>query len=174
MNFRELKSCQKLILFEIAFVITGLIGFAVFSFAGTDSGPVYNWKTGEIQDDYKFATSMGADWTFVKFISEYEDGTTEEKGLWVPVGEPVVGSREMMLEDMGDDVSSLQTTLNVIRTDDPNDPFYYPQLLVTGKYDQATEAAVYLLEGYYELDQDGVADLAFQSSLYEQVTTPGE
>jgi hypothetical protein len=164
---------HKLVLFIVSLLLAGgLVLVLAYSFAGSGSGPAYDWRKGEIVENYKTFTSMPEGWDFVTFTSVYEDDSAKEVGFWMPIGNPAVGSRELRLGDSGDDVRALQASLNLIDSDDTNDQYYFKPLNITGNFDAQTQEAVKKLQPYFGLDQTGTADMDFQTDLYDQIGTP--
>lgn len=133
----------------------------------------YDWRSGTSPSFYKKVNAEPSGWDYVDFSSTLEDGTSHQFGIWVPIAVPMIGSRDLQAGDNGDDVKALQRTLNLIRTNDDTDPYYYDVIPVSGTYDQSTADAVYTLQDYYGLAQNGIADFNFQASLYEQAVTLG-
>jgi hypothetical protein len=74
-----------------------------------------------------------------------------------------------MITDVGDDVKALQQTINRVRSADYNEDYSFGAVSESGAFDQATTDAVYILQGYFKLPETGIADLKFQSSLYQLV-----
>lgn len=165
------KKKKKLFAFVITFIVMGVSAyFLINMYAGTGTGVAYNWKTGNIESEYQKVNTMPEGWDFVQYTSTLENSKLEKVGLWVPISDPMIGSRDLQIEDGGEDVSALQITLNLVRSEDEVDPFYFDKVIVSGLYDQATTDAVYVLQEFFEQEQTGVADLNFQSSLYGFIT----
>ena len=166
------KKTRNIVIVVVALLLSGAIIFALlWAFASTGKGVAYDWKVGTSPTYYKSVSSMPDGWVFVRFSSTLKNGKVESFGIWVPVSEPIIGSRNLQTLDTGEDVKALQVTLNAARTPDQNDDYYFDKVPIDGIYDQATTNAVYTLQGFFNQDQSGVADLNFQSSLYKLVTT---
>jgi hypothetical protein len=158
----------------LSIAIASVIMFSIYTFAGTTGGAAYDWRNGEIINNYGKVANMGPGWTLISFISEYEDGSSENFEMWTPVSNPAIGSRDLKSGDTGEDVTALQKTINLLRVSDPNDSYYFREITNIGTYDENTEIAVFVLQEFFDLEATGLADLSFQSSLYKQITTPGE
>jgi hypothetical protein len=161
-----------LLIFATAVYLGGSYLFRNYSVAlGSYSAVAYDWKKGEILNDFKPVTNMPDDWILVYFDSENIDGSKETIKVWVPTGTPEVGSRLMKYSDKGDDVTALQSAINLIRSDDKTDQYYFDELQKTGEFDAPTRNAVNILQKYFGQNQTGDADFNFQASLYSQLTS---
>lgn len=58
------------------------------------------------------------------------------------------------------------------RPKDEKKDYFYDPVQSSGKYDQATVNAVFILQEMFGYPSTGVADLNFQSSLYEYISSP--
>jgi len=155
-----------------ALVYAGALVFGLYNtFAGTGKGVAYNWKDGTSPTYYKSVSNMPDGWDFVSFSSTLDSGKVDTFGIWVPVSDPMIGSRDLQITDTGEDVKALQGALNAVRATDQTDEYYFNQVPSNGIYDQTTTNAVYTLQGFFSQEQTGAADLNFQSSLYKLVTT---
>jgi len=172
-SFKKLnKKTRNIVIVVVALLFSGAIIFALFkTFAGTGNGVAYDWKDGSSPSYYKSVGTVDEGWDFVTFTSTLENGKVDEFGIWVPVSSPMIGSRDLQITDNGEDVKALQVALNTARTTDETDEYFFDQVPTTGTYDQSTANAVYMMQEYFEQEANGAADLNFQSSLYQLVTT---
>ena len=173
LNFGKLsKRTRSLVIVFIALLFSGAIVFALFrTFAGSGTGIAYNWKEGTSPTYYGKVSNMPEGWDFVTFSSTLVNNKVESFGIWVPMATPMIGSRDLQISDSGDDVKALQIALNAVRTTDDTDEYYFDKVPTDGTYDQITTNAVYTLQGFFDQELTGAADLNFQSSLYRLVTT---
>lgn len=173
---------NKLIILVVILVLLGGGGTAYYFYSqdqllakeaeeGT-FGVAFDWQKGEVLNNYEVVSFMPDGWSFVSFDSKSSEGITYATEFWAPMATPQIGSRTVKISDIGDDVKTLQTGLNMLRTDDKTDEYFFEPLIVNGIFDETTVNAVKILQRFFDQNQSGEADINFQASVYGQITSP--
>lgn len=180
-----------LIVLILLFCLTGVVVYAVF-FGGnnnvlgvstsideennsqSDYGVAFEWKNDQILNNFEPVDVMEEGWDKAYLSTKIDGNENYDFFVWVPSCDFLPGSRELTVGMKGDDVTALQSALNIVKSKDNESNLSYSALDKNGVYDEKTKSAVESAQEFFGLEKDGIANLDFQANLYSQITTGQE